>query len=131
MKFVDFFGVIVGAITVVSVLVNVIQYYRRKQEGRSLRELVQGNYNKFFLIARCCTRTRTADPGDDKAQLNEVVDEMSVIRGIADASRIQLIAFGREHLKYTPFYEHPAYPGKSQPDEVILGRAPELVDEKK
>ena len=125
---VDYFAIIVGCLSVISVFVNIIQYFKRKKEEQSLRELVQSNYNNFYFVARCCTKARGCKEEDKSKLLNNFVSEMSKIEGIADSARHHLIAYGREHLNFIPFFEHPAFPGEEQPNEVKLGTPPELLN---
>jgi hypothetical protein len=122
---VDIIAISSGIISLIAVPANIIQYLKKRTEVKSLRQLVQSNYNNFYLIARCLTRLRNSKIKDMNKLLSCYIEEMSIIRGIADSSRENLIAFGREHLKYKPFFEHPAYPGIEQSDEVKLGKPPE------
>jgi hypothetical protein len=117
-----------AAVTVVSICVNVIQYLRKRDDRKSLRSHMQAEYNLHYTTARAATRVRdilanSSLPCEDT--LNAVSNEVSVIRGVTDAARSSIIAYSREHLKYTPFYEHPAFPEAEVPDEVRLGEAPD------
>lgn len=123
------FETIVGIITIISVLINIIQYYRRQQEYRSLRAQVQGGFNSQFLVARACTRARDSDPTGGSQTTSTLLRELDYIRGISDAARSSLIAFSREHLGFLPKFEHPAEPGKEQPKNVIYGQAPDKNSE--
>ena len=89
---------------------------------------MQEQYNNYYYIARSLTRSRN---DSQEADLNEAIElyknECNYIRGIADSARESLICFGREQLNYEVYFEHPAYPGKSEYcDEVLMGLPPEL-----
>lgn len=118
-------AIVASIFTLLSVCINVIQYNSRISERKALRSQAQAGYNFHYAIARACTRARIATGTSAEDRLNCVLCEVRVITGVADAARSEIIAYSREHLNFIPFYEHPAYPGKDQPDEVKMGKPPE------
>jgi len=115
-------------ITVTAICLNIIQYFRRELENKSLRSQMQMQYNIHYLVARVCTRIRVIK--EDKTtpteeSLSNIYNEVSIIRGIVDSARTSLVSYSRERLKFTPFFEHPAFPGKEAPDSVKFGDLPE------
>jgi hypothetical protein len=128
--YVNYIALIASILTIISVTINIIQYYRKRQETKSLRAQVQGSYNSHFLIARACTRSRDRKVNNEQERLAYLLQDMDYIRGISDSARTSIIAFSREHLGFEPFYEHPAQPGVRQPKEVIFGLPPDKVDTK-
>jgi hypothetical protein len=121
----EWVAIIASIFTLLSVCLNVIQYRNRISERKALRSQAQAAYNFHYAIARACTRARMIEGNSVEERLHCVLYEVRAITGIADAARSQTIAYSREHLNFTPFYEHPAYPGKEQPDEVKMGKPPE------
>jgi len=80
------------------------------------------------MIARACGRVRNIifDPKNkNSVDPHEIIEEIYYINGIADTARNNIIAYSREHLGFIPFFEHPAYPGVEQTNEVIHGTPPE------
>src|SRR5712691_11689875 len=121
-SFLPFVPATVGAI---SLLFNIYQFLASRREKLALRALVQGDFNTYFHIARQCARIRQPNQ-TDKSRNEEAVRAVEVIRGCADAARLNLVSYAREHLRFVPFYEHPSAPGVAQPAEVRDGMAPEL-----
>jgi hypothetical protein len=115
-------------ITVVSIVINIIQYQSRQREICALKAHLQEDYNAYFDIARACARARNRK--EDIRDFH-LLRELEYIRGVSDARRHGIIAYGREHLSFIPFYEHVMHPGKSQPDEIMRGMTPEEYSRQK
>ncbi|WP_319759125.1 hypothetical protein [Maridesulfovibrio sp.] len=123
--YVSYVAAISSFLTIVSFAIIIIQHLTRKQEIAALKSQVQENFNAYFLIARACTRGRS-----DKQNVVDVAMtcELEYIRGVCDTQRNGIIAYGREHLSFVPFYEHPMFPGEKQPDEVMAGMPPDQFE---
>jgi hypothetical protein len=120
-----YLSIISITIAICSLIYNLIQYRTSRQEKLALRSLVQGDYNIYYHIARQCSRIRIQNQNREKKN-HEAINAIEVIRGCADAARTHLISYSREHLKYIPYYEHPAAPDKPQAQEIMDGMTPEL-----
>ncbi len=128
MKTIDYIAIISGVITIISVSINIIQYLHRLNERRTLVSQAQANYNAYYQIARSTTRARNYKSQD---RVERLLDEIYFISGVADSNRSSIISFSREILNYKVFYEHPAFPGIEQSDEIKLGHTPENTLEKR
>lgn len=127
MVWTEWVAIIASILTIVSVCINIIQWDRRRSELKSLRSQAQASYNFHYITARACTQARHAKGETTEERLNNILCELKSISGVSDTARNNIIAFSREHLNFLPFYEHPAYPGKDQPDEVKMGVPPEEI----
>ncbi len=117
---------IVGNVTAVisffSLIGNVLQYTKKRENEKTLRRLAQEHYNYNYYIGRSLTRVRNEEGSTPEEQLETYRKECNYIRGIADTARESLICFGREELKLDVYFEHPAYPGKKEySDDVLMG----------
>ena len=121
-QYIGHIATIASILTIISFTINIIQYKTRKQELAALRTHVQENYNAYFSVARACTRARSENKDVTDTHM---IRELEYIRGVCDSQRNGIIAYSREHLSFLPFYEHPMYPGKEQPKEIMLGMPPE------
>ena len=115
---------VIPAIGAISLVFNIYQFLVARREKLALRALVQSDFNTYFHIARQCARIRQPLLGN-KVPAEEAVRALDVIQGCADATRLSLVAYSREHLAFKPFYEHPTAPNVPQPAEVQFGQFPE------
>jgi hypothetical protein len=126
MTLVEWIAFVASLATLVSVSINVVQRRTRLANEKALRAEVQANFNTFCNIARQSSRGRDLKGGDAN-RLENSIRRLEVIRGCADTARTHLIAHGRETLGIVPFYEHPAFPGIEQREDVVLGATPDEV----
>ena len=128
-------AIVSSFLTILSVLGNIIQYNKKRESEKALRSYAHSSYNHQYLIARACTRCRTLldeNKGNlKKRHINMLLEQILYINGSVDTSRTSIIAYSREHLKFTPYYEHPAIPGEEPSDFVRYGGRPEVENNKK
>lgn len=120
-------ALVASVLTIASVVLNIIQYKIRRQEFKTLRSQAQTEFNAHFQIARACTRARNSTIADPEKKYEFLLCQIALITGISDVVRTSIISFGREHLDFVPFYEHPAEPGKAQPAYVMYGYPPDVA----
>ena len=107
----DTFNVIAAITTAVSVFFNILQWKRRRDLVKNFRADSQAMYNDFCRIDVWCNVEKFYG---DETKFNDVVHRAHVARGISEAARSRIVAFGREYLKLIPVSEEPGapYPGK-------------------
>lgn len=127
MSFYEWVGAVTAVISFFSIIGNVMQYVRRREESSDMRKMAQEHYNNYYYISRALTRVRNRDeklPAEDA--VHEYEKECGYISGIADSARGSLIDFARESLHCTLQFEHPAFPGKTDFSfDVKMGLPPE------
>ncbi|MGD6803493.1 hypothetical protein [Rossellomorea aquimaris] len=127
-EFGSWVGAFLSIVSIVSVITNVIQHVQKKDRLQEMKSQIQTQYNHHFFVARGCTKARGFEEDTSfslEEKYNKTLQELRKIEGIADSSRSGIIAYSREHLRFTPFFEHPAYPGQEVSDEVKFGLPPE------
>ena len=112
-------------LTIVSIFLNILLFLFSRKEKMSLKHFMQENYNAYYSIARSTTRTKHNDFAKEY-----LTASLHYIEGIADVQRNNIIAYSRVHLSFTPFYEHPQFPGESQPEEIMSFETPEEYRER-
>ena len=119
---------IITIISCISVVGNVLQYTKKRELDKDLYQLVQTHYNNYYIIARALTQIRNKDkeiPIDEKEKI--YIGQLSRIAGVADSARIELINFAKTQLDKEVYYQHPAYPEKTNfSDDVKMGLPPEV-----
>ena len=130
MSFYEWVGAITAVISFFSLIGNVLQYVKKKEEAKNLKRLTLEHYNNYYQIARSLTRIRNDKDNYKNADLiDQYEKECNYIRGIADSARISLIDFAKVELDFSIYYQHPAYPDRTEfPDDVLMGVPPELVN---
>ncbi len=91
----------------------IYQSVKRSAEKTALRTYMQAEYNHHYEIGRLLgiyERVRDKKKVTNERKIEEANRCIEAIRGTADAARHEIIAYSREHLKFTPKYEHPATP---------------------
>ncbi len=135
MGFYEIVSAIVSIVSFFALIGNVLQYTKKREMAKDLYQMVQTQYNNYYLIARAVTRiSELKIQGDfSETQLIDVYDNyVNYIRGVADSARIQMINFSKSQLGKNLFYQHPAFPEKINfSDEVKMGLPPELEDKGK
>jgi hypothetical protein len=114
-------------ITIVSIVFNILQFMQKKYHISEARRQVQTNYNLLTQISRAVGKIRDfqeTDGSDAGEAFYYLMQQVQKIDGITDAGRTDLISYGREALGFIPKYEHPLYPGKDMPWEVMHGDSP-------
>lgn len=117
--------------TIISLVFAGIQIVQKKELKTTMKSTLQTHFNTYYQIARACTRARSAK--DDK-NLNEdliqqeILNQLSIIQGASDVARTNIISYSRDQLGFTPYYEHPAFPGRDMSDDIKLGKQPEIED---
>lgn len=118
---------ILTVVSVFSVVTNLIQYTKKREQSKEIKVQIQIHYNNYFYMARAITRYRDMNKEDltiEQKYIN-LENEVSVVRGICDSARETLVVVGREQFSFTPYFEHPLYPGKiDYSDEVLMGKPP-------
>lgn len=127
----NFVGFISSIITIFSIMINIYQYIKKKNENKTMRNLLHTQYNHFYSIARICNRVRIIEEDENQTaddKLAKIMIELGAIRGVTDASRTGIITYSRENLDFIPYYEHPAYPGRRDfTDDVLMGIPPDKI----
>ena len=120
----EIISVVASLVSFLSLIGNIMQFTKKRELSKDLYQLVQTQYNNFYLIARSVTRARTSKgiPEDEMKAKYEI--ELSLINGVADAARLELINFSRHQLKKEVRYQHPAYPEKRDFDDAVKMGAP-------
>lgn len=121
----EFIAIIALVVAVISIIINFVQLVKNKKEHKEIISQMQMHYNNYNYIAHADTRARRAYQNKKLSpeEMNQhLLNELGVVRGIADSSRVNIISYSREQLGYLPFFEHPAFPGIDDfSDEIILG----------
>lgn len=133
MSFFEIVGAVTAVISFFSLIGNILQYTKKREESKDLRRFTQEHYNNYYHIARALTRLRkTIDSDEDvDKKLKNCEAECNYVRGIADSARISLINFSNEELNYTLKFQHPAYPDKSDfSEEIKMGTPPDVFIKK-
>lgn len=129
-EFASYVGAFLTVISLISVVTNVVQFVQKRDRIKEIRSQMQTQYNQHFSIARKCTSIRQIEENYDlstEEKYHKIIQEVRVIQGIADSARLSIIAYSREHVNHTPFFEHPAFPGQEVSDEVRYGMPPEKM----
>lgn len=132
MGFYETVSAIVSVISFFALIGNVLQYTKKREMAKDLFQMVLTQYNNYYLIARALTRIRTMEETDisDMSQLKKVYDDdINFVKGVADSARLQLMNFSKNQLNKEVYYQHPAFPDKTDfSDEVKMGLPPEKED---
>ncbi len=126
MNFWDIVSAVTSVISFFSLIGNVLQYAKKREQDKDLYQMVLTQYNNYYLIARALARIYNADK--DNVESLEILNATNInfIRGVADSARIDLINFSKNQLNKDVFYQHPAYPEKRDfSDSVKFGLPPE------
>lgn len=128
MGFYETVSAIVSIISFFALIGNVLQYTKKREQEKDLFQMVQTQYNNYYLIARALTRVNNSDKdGKEKEFLYET--NLNFIRGVSDSARIDLINFAKNQLNKNVYYQHPAYPERCTfSDAVKMGLPPEKED---
>lgn len=124
MDFVAIIALVGSMASIISITLNIVQYTISVQRRRALRHYIQTMYNVFTQIARAASNARSGSRDHEANPPSQSLAYVEKLHGMADVARTSLISYGREHLKFVPFYEHPLYPGVKMPDEVLHGTHP-------
>ncbi len=120
---------VLGVVCLILISMNIVKAKRNKELQRALRSRMQAAYNQFSQIAQAATRIRNTNLNANKPEekITVAMSQSSFIAGAANAARSDIIAYSREHLKFTPIMEHPSDPhrGKlSKPKKEKKTKAP-------
>lgn len=117
---------VLGAI--ISLIINLLQFIKKRELNKDLFQTVLTQYNNYYSIARAITKINNLEEKNiESDEIKEVYDKnLNYIRGISDSARLQLMNFSKTQLKKDVFYQHPAYPDKTEfSDKVMMGMPPE------
>ncbi|SHN57787.1 hypothetical protein [Desulfovibrio litoralis] len=134
-QFIDFLtysqniNVFSSLLTLFSLILASIKVIQKREMKKAMRANFQKHYNIYFQIARSASRIRHLedDSSVNDIKLSQSIREANLIRGVVDTARADLIAYAREEINFTPFYEHPAVPNKKLPLTIALGKDSKLI----
>lgn len=132
MNWINFKDYFLPGLTFLSIMYNIYNIIVRRNELKSLKSNMQTQYNLHSNAARVCDRIRQIEKEEisDKSKVQRVIAESNIIRGIADSARTIILSYSREHLKFVPYYEHPAIPGEIVAFDINFGMTPKEYKEK-
>lgn len=117
---------VLGAL--ISLFINFLQFIKKRELNKDLYQTVLTQYNNYYSIARAITKINNLKENNNEVnEIKEIYDNnLNYVRGIADSARLQLMNFSKTQLKKDVFYQHPAYPDKTEfSDKVMMGMPPE------
>lgn len=114
----DFWGILFGSATIVSLIINYIQYLKRKNLEKNLRTYLQASFNQFKRIKAFANKIREAKPKQTDEFSESVKSWNLAMFGHAEASEISISSFMREHLKCIPRIEEPDKPSPEPLEKV-------------
>lgn len=134
MTFTDLLALIVGAITIISVSLNIIQLIKRREMVRTLKSRSQASYNYFYRIAKWSDSIRGLREAqkEDSEKILIAVRSAHAITGTVDAARLDIASYSREHLNFVPVREHPGTPLQvtlPKPRKVSKKASPEKLNQ--
>lgn len=89
-----------------------IQWIIGYVSGNSLRAKAQSSYNQWYRVAELADQIRK--------EPSRAVELAASINGMADAIRSDLVAYSRERLDFTPYFEPSSKPSAIVPKPTGL-----------
>jgi hypothetical protein len=140
LTWVEYVAVVASVVTLMSASFNVLQWRTNRRLETDLRARLQSSFNSYYAVAEWADRIRclgknpfmgdlefSSDPTD---RLNVAVACAHALNGIADAARIEITAYTREHFGIVPRHEHPMDPqnlGLPSADPIALRHMKNVV----
>ncbi|MGA2611331.1 MAG: hypothetical protein ABSH01_28115 [Terriglobia bacterium] len=107
---------VVGVLSVILLVGNVLQFLQSIATGSSLRVKAQADYNNWFRVAEIADQI--------KANPENAAELIRHISGMADMARNEIVAYSQEKLKFTPWFNPASKPGPNpSPPQTFLQKA--------
>lgn len=94
-------------IALCSVVLNIVQFIRRRNDRKTLRSQLWAAYNTYYGIAECCDRARKMKGTHGADAVWEMIERVT---GYVDGGRGSIISTAREHVGLDLKREHLAKP---------------------
>lgn len=119
MEFVEWIAVVASVLTVLSVILNIYQFLRRRDLKRMYYSTQFAAYNNNYRVAelvQTCHALFVPDRPTD-ACFQKIVQNVEQCIGIVDSVRSDILAFTERYLGLSVWRQHPAHP-----DQDLLQR---------